>query len=83
MIYAYSDNNPLYKGMLKVGYTKSDVEKRVAQQYPTIRPGGKPYEIVFQESAMYEDGSAFTRLIDDIVKGVSRSSSDFRDMPME
>ena len=60
MIYAYSDNNPLYKGMLKVGYTKSDVEKRVAQQYPTIRPGGKPYEIVFQESAMYEDGSAFT-----------------------
>ena len=34
-------------------------------------------------SATIEDGSAFTRLIDDIVKGVSRSSSDFRDMPME
>ena len=23
MIYAYSDNNPMYKGMLKIGYTKS------------------------------------------------------------
>ncbi len=30
-----------------------------------------------------EDGSAFNLLIDDIVKGVSRSASDFRDMPME
>ena len=59
MIYAYSDNNPMYKGMLKIGYTKHDVEKRVAQQYPTVRPGGKPYKIVFQESAMYEDGSSF------------------------
>ena len=59
MIYAYSDNNPMYKGLLKVGYTKHDVEKRVAQQYPTVRPGGKPYKIVFQESAMYEDGGCF------------------------
>lgn len=59
MIYAYSDNNPMYKGLLKIGYTKHDVEKRVAQQYPTVRPGGKPYKIVFQESAMYEDGSSF------------------------
>ena len=59
MIYAYSDNNPMYRGLLKVGYTKHDVEKRVAQQYPTLRPGGKPYKIVFQESAMYEDGSSF------------------------
>ncbi len=59
MVYAYSDNNPLYKGMLKIGYTKHDVEKRVAQQYPTLRPGGKPYKIVFQESAMFEDGDSF------------------------
>lgn len=59
MIYAYSDNNPMYKGLLKIGYTKNDVEKRVAQQYPTLRPGGKPYQIVFQESAMYEDGGFF------------------------
>ena len=59
MIYAYSDNNPLYRGLLKIGYTKHDVEKRVAQQYPTVRPGGKPYKIVFQESAMFEDGDSF------------------------
>ena len=59
MIYAYKDNNPMYRGLLKIGYTKHDVEKRVAQQYPTVRPGGKPYQIVFKESAMYEDGSSF------------------------
>lgn len=60
MIYAYSDNNPLYKGLLKVGYTKVDVEQRVAQQYPIVLPNGKPYKIVFKESAMYNDGTAFT-----------------------
>ena len=60
MIYAYEENNPLYRGMLKVGYTKHDVERRIAQQYPTIRPGGKPYRIVFAESAMRNDGSAFS-----------------------
>ena len=60
MIYAYEETNPLYRGMLKIGYTKHDVEKRIAQQYPTLRPGGKPYRIVFSESAMYNDGSSFT-----------------------
>lgn len=57
-IYAYSDKT--YKGLLKVGYTAGDVEKRIAQQYPTKRPGGKPYKIVLDESAMREDGSFFT-----------------------
>lgn len=60
MIYAYEDNNPLYKGLLKIGYSTIDVEKRVAQQYPTLRPGGKPYRILFAESAMFSDGSSFT-----------------------
>lgn len=61
MIYAYSDNNPMYKGLLKIGFTAIDVEKRVAQQYPTKRPNGKvPYKIVFAESAMYADGGSFT-----------------------
>lgn len=61
MIYAYSDSNPMYKGLLKVGFTAQDVEKRVAQQYPTKRPDGKlPYNIVFAESAMYEDGGSFS-----------------------
>ena len=61
MIYAYRDMNPDYDGLLKVGYTEKDVERRVAQQYPTKRPDGKaPYEIVYRTSAMREDGSCFT-----------------------
>ena len=59
MIYAYSD--VAYPGCLKVGFTAVDVDKRVAQQYPTKRPDGKvPYRILLRESAMYPDGSAFT-----------------------
>ena len=61
MIYAYEDTNPQYQGLLKVGYTTIDVNKRVAQQYPTKRPDGSvPYRIVYRESAMYPDGSSFT-----------------------
>ena len=58
MVYAYQDKH--YPGMLKVGYTTRDVEKRVAQQYPTLLPGGPPYSIVFQDSAIYQDGGVFT-----------------------
>lgn len=60
MIYAYEDTNPQYQGLLKVGYTTVDVQRRVAQQYPTLRPGNKPYRIVLQESAMRADGTSFT-----------------------
>ena len=61
MIYAYQDTNPQYAGLLKVGYTSVDVEKRVAEQYPTKRPDGSvPYRIVFAESAMYPDGTSFS-----------------------
>ncbi len=61
MIYAYKENNPEYEGLLKIGYTAIDVERRVAQQYPTKRPdGSKPYRIVLKEFAMYSDGSSFT-----------------------
>lgn len=57
-IYAYSDIS--YPGCLKVGYTAVDVDKRVAQQYPTKRPDGSvPYSIVLRESAMLDDGSSF------------------------
>ncbi len=59
-IYAYEDNSPAYKGMLKVGFTTRSVEERVAQQYPTKRPGPKPYRIVLDESAMRGDGTSFT-----------------------
>ena len=61
MIYAYEDTNPQYKGMLKIGFTTRDVETRVAEQYSTKRPdGSKPYKIVYHESAMYPDGTAFS-----------------------
>jgi hypothetical protein len=61
MIYAYEELNPNLKGLLKVGYTTVDVDRRVAQQYPTKRPDGKlPYKIVLRESAMYSDGGNFT-----------------------
>lgn len=59
-IYAYGDTNPQLKGLLKVGYTTVNVAGRVAQQYPTKRPGPLPYRIVLEESAMRNDGSAFT-----------------------
>ena len=59
-IYAYVDTNPKYKGLLKIGYTTADVRKRVADQYPTLRPGELPYKIVFEVSAMRNDGSVFT-----------------------
>ena len=59
-IYAYKDTNPQYKGLLKVGFTNIDVQKRVAEQYPTKRPGKLPYKIVLEESAMRNDGTVFT-----------------------
>ena len=60
IIYAYIDTNPQYHGMLKIGYTTVDVQTRVAIQYPTLRPGKLPYRIVLEESAMRNDGTAFT-----------------------
>jgi hypothetical protein len=59
-VYAFLDNNPELKGLLKVGYTGVDAKTRVAQQYPTLRPGKLPYRIVLEESAMRNDGSVFT-----------------------
>jgi len=59
-IYAYEDTNPQYEGLLKVGYTTVDAQSRVAQQYPTKKPGKPPYRIVLEESAMRSDGTVFT-----------------------
>jgi len=59
-LYAYEDTNPQYTGLLKVGYTTVNVQGRVAQQYPTLRPGKSPYRIVLEESAMRNDGTTFT-----------------------
>lgn len=59
-IYAYQDTNPQYLGLLKVGFTTIDAQTRVAQQYPIVKPGKLPYVIVLEESAMRNDGSAFS-----------------------
>lgn len=59
-IYAYEDTNSQYAGLLKIGYTTRDVRERVAEQYPTLRPGKLPYKIVLEESAMRNDGTVFT-----------------------
>lgn len=59
-VYAYEDTNPQYVGLLKVGYTTVDAQSRVAQQYPTLRPGKLPYRIVLEELTMRNDGTVFT-----------------------
>jgi len=59
-IYAYKDTNPQYAGLLKIGYTTQSVQERVAQQYPTLKPGKPPYRIVLEEPAMRSDGTGFT-----------------------
>ncbi len=59
-IYAYEDTHPQYAGLLKIGYTTKSVQERVAQQYPTLRPGERPYRIVLEEPAIRSDGTVFT-----------------------
>lgn len=60
-IYAYEDTHPQYVDLLKVGYTtQQSVQQRVAQQYPILRPGEKPYRIVLEEPAIRNDGTGFT-----------------------
>lgn len=46
-----------HNGLLKVGYTDRDAKTRVAEQLKTAR---LTYKIVYEESAMRSDGSAFT-----------------------
>ncbi len=58
IIYAYSDVQ--FPGQLKVGYTIKDARSRIAEQYPVIRPGERPYKILIDEPAIRADGSVFT-----------------------
>lgn len=46
-----------HEGYVKVGYTERDVEQRIYEQMHT---SGVEYKILYQESAMREDGSCFT-----------------------
>lgn len=58
MIYAYElIEVATHKGLLKVGYTSRTSQDRIAEQLKTSRV---KYKIVFEESAMRNDGSAFT-----------------------
>lgn len=57
-IYAYElVGVPSHHGLLKIGYTNRTSLKRIAEQLKTARLN---YNIVFDESAMRNDGSAFT-----------------------
>lgn len=59
-IYAFKDNNPNNEGLLKIGYTEQDVQQRLSQIYTIKTADGKsPFEIVWTESALYEDGTSF------------------------
>lgn len=57
-IYAYELKNvPSHKGLLKIGYTSRLSKDRIAEQLRTVR---LEYSIVFDESAIREDGTSFT-----------------------
>ena len=60
IIYAYREpHNRELKSLLKVGYTSRTIDERMHEHYPTLKPGEKPYEVVFVEPAMRSDGTAF------------------------
>lgn len=61
MIYAYEEpGNTLVRGLLKVGYTaRQSVRERIEQQFPIKKPGGTPYIIRVEESALKQDGTSF------------------------
>lgn len=57
-IYAYElIDVTTHKGLLKVGYTSRTSQNRIAEQLKTSRI---KYKILFEESAMRNDGSVFT-----------------------
>jgi len=57
-IYAYELTDvSSHKGLLKVGYTSRTSQGRIAEQLRTARIS---YKIVYEESAMKNDGSSFT-----------------------
>ena len=57
-IYAYElVGVTTHSGLLKIGYTDRDTQKRIKEQLGTA---AIQYKIVFEESAMKRDGSSFT-----------------------
>lgn len=58
-IYAYTIDHPEYKGLLKIGYTDHDAEKRIRQQVANIKLPEDIFHIKLIESAIRPDGSTF------------------------
>lgn len=67
-IYAYTE--PQYKntewvgkrtgkGLLKIGYTERSVIERINEQFPTKKPTDTPYSVLFEDSAIRNDGTFF------------------------
>ena len=54
-IYVYRFPN-VHKGYIKIGYTERDVHTRIKEQ---LGASHVPYELLYTESAMCEDGSVF------------------------
>ena len=68
-IYAYTTPNYVNtdrtgpnsgKGLLKVGYTRKEVEKRIWEQFPTKTPEASPFKIIVAEEDLDVAGSFFT-----------------------
>ena len=59
-IYAYTEPDDRYKGLIKIGYTERNVLARMKEHYPTAGPKGiERYQVVFEESSMRNDGTFF------------------------
>ncbi len=59
-IYAYTENTPEYKDLIKIGYTARSLDERMREHYPTRGPNNiKRYEVLLLESSMRNDGSYF------------------------
>ena len=59
-IYAYTELDDRYKGLIKIGYTERNVLARMKEHYPTAGPKGiERYQVVFEQSSMRNDGTFF------------------------
>ena len=50
-IYAYTENTPEYKDLIKIGYTARSLDERMKEHYPTKGPNNiKRYEVLLLDS---------------------------------
>ena len=53
-IYAYTENKPEYKNLIKIGYTTRSVEERMKEHFPTKGPKNiKKYKMYSSEVNKY------------------------------